>query len=78
MARKVSFPPCFSIALDEQPVDAIKVIMLKQPNWSSWLINHPSNDASNKNMNPFSNILRSDDLTETKLRSLVEDIDNLF
>ncbi len=44
--------------------------------WANWFVNHRNNDAGNKNIQAFSNILSSGDSNEVKLQALVEDIDN--
>ncbi len=49
-----------------------------QLNWSDWFTNHTSNDAGNRNMQAYSNILSSTDSDFEKLRSLVKDIDTVF
>ncbi len=46
-----------------------------QLNWSDWFTNHASNDAGNRNMQVYSDILSSTDLDFEKLRSLVKYID---
>jgi hypothetical protein len=46
--------------------------------WADWFINHPSNDAGNKNLNAFTNVLSSGDPVDSKLRALVEEIDTII
>jgi hypothetical protein len=52
--------------------------MLKQNNWISWFINHPTNEDGNRNLNSFSDILGAGTSDKEKLRSLVEEIDTVI
>jgi hypothetical protein len=52
--------------------------MIKQPNWTNWFTNHPSNDAGNRNLQAFSDVLSSGISTEAKLRDLVDEIDTVI
>jgi hypothetical protein len=47
-------------------------------NWTNWFTNHVNNDAGNRNLQAFSDILGEDVLNETKLRDLVEEIDTVI
>ncbi len=84
---KSHFHLAFRLQQNEQPVHAIELenslnqiknIMQTQPNWSDWFTNHTSNDAGNKKMQAYSDILSSTDSDFEKLRSLVKDIDTVF
>ena len=46
--------------------------------WLDWFINHTSNDAGNRNLQAFSDILSSESNGAEKLRSLVEEIDTVI
>jgi hypothetical protein len=50
----------------------------RHPNWSNWFINHLSNDAGNRNLPAFSDVLSSGTPTEAKLRDLVDEIDTVI
>ena len=52
--------------------------MIKHSNWTNWFINHPSNDAGNKNLQAFSDVLSAEISTEAKLRDLVDEIDTVI
>ena len=51
---------------------------IKEPNWTNWFINHLSNDAGNRNLQAFSDVLSSGIPTEAKLRDLVDEIDTVI
>jgi hypothetical protein len=42
--------------------------------WADWFINHANNEAGNRNLEAFSNILSSGDSNKAKLWALVEEI----
>ena len=46
--------------------------------WLDWFINRTSNDAGNRNLQAFSDILSSESNGAEKLRSLVEEIDTVI
>jgi hypothetical protein len=46
--------------------------------WANWFVNHGNNDAGNKNIQAFSNILSSGGSNEVELQALVEDIDTVI
>ena len=49
-----------------------------QPNWTNWFVNHPSNDAGNRNLPAFSGTLDADFSNEAKLKDLIEEIDTVI
>ena len=51
---------------------------MTQPNLSNWIINHPSNDAGNSNMQVYSETLSSRDSEFEKLRSMVGEVDRVI
>ncbi len=52
--------------------------MQTHPTWANWFTNHTSNDARNKNLRAFSDILGAGVSTEAKLRDLVDEIDTVI
>jgi hypothetical protein len=48
------------------------------PTWADWFTNHTSNDAGNKNLQAFSDILGAGVSAEAKLRDLVDEIDTVI
>ncbi len=46
--------------------------------WADWFIDHANNDAGNRNLEAFSNILSSGDSNKAKLWALVEEIDTVI
>jgi hypothetical protein len=52
--------------------------MQTHSSWANWFVNHGNNDAGNKNIQAFCNILSSGDSNEVKLQALVEDIDTVI
>jgi hypothetical protein len=52
--------------------------MATHTTWSSWFVNHASNDAENQNLKAFSKILNSNNNNATKLWQLVEEIDTVI
>ena len=56
----------------------LKMIIPTHPTWANWFINHPSNDAGNKNLPAFSSTLDADFSNEAKLKDLVEEIDTVI
>ena len=52
--------------------------MHTKPTWANWFVNHPSNDAGNRNLPAFSNTLDANFSNEAKLKDLVEDIDTVI
>jgi hypothetical protein len=54
------------------------MIMQTHSTWPDWFINHANNDAGNRNLEAFSNILSSGDSNEAKLRALVKEIDTVI
>jgi hypothetical protein len=42
--------------------------------WLDWVLNHPSNDGGNRNLQAFSDILSSDATHAAKLQSLTKEI----
>ncbi len=52
--------------------------MTKQLNWANWFINHLSNDAGNRHLEAFSDVLSSGISAEAKLRDLVDEIDTVI
>ncbi len=49
----------------------------KHSSWANWLINHDSNDAGNRNLQAFSNILSLGDSNKVKLQALVKEINTV-
>ncbi len=54
------------------------MIIAKHPTWAHWFVNHPSNDAGNKNLPAFSSMLDANSSIEAKLKDLVEEIDTVI
>jgi hypothetical protein len=54
------------------------IIMQTHSSWANWFINHGSNDAGNRNLQAFSNILSLGDLNNAKLQALVKEIDTVI
>jgi hypothetical protein len=54
------------------------MIIATHNTWTSWFVNHPSNDEGNKNLPAFSSTLDADSSKETKLKDLVEEIDTVI
>jgi hypothetical protein len=52
--------------------------MVTHTTWSEWFINHPSNDAGNRNLQAFSETLSSGKTGATKLQQVTEDIDTVI
>ena len=52
--------------------------MQTHSSWANWFVNHGNNDAGNKNIQAFSDILSSGDSNKVKLQALVEDIDTVI
>ena len=52
--------------------------MQTHSSWANWFVNHGNNDAGNKNIQAFCDILSSGDSNEVKLQALVEDIDTVI
>jgi hypothetical protein len=50
----------------------------KQPNWATYFVNHVNNDAGNRNLQAFSDVLGSEVSTEAKLRALVDELDTVI
>jgi hypothetical protein len=50
----------------------------KHSNWANWFINHTNNEAGNKHLQAFSNVLGSGVSTEAKLQDLVNEIDSVI
>jgi hypothetical protein len=50
----------------------------KHPNWATYLVNHTNNDAGNRNLQAFSDVLGSEVLTEAKLRDLDDELDTVI
>ena len=50
----------------------------KHPNWVTHFVNHANNDAGNKNLQAFSDVLGSEVSTEAKLRDLVDELDTVI
>ena len=54
------------------------MIIATQPNWTNWFVNHPSNDAGNRNLRAFSNTLDADFSNDAKLKDLIEENDTVI
>jgi hypothetical protein len=54
------------------------MIIATQPNWTNWFVNHPSNDAGNRNLRAFSNTLNADFSNDAKLKDLIEENDTVI
>ena len=52
--------------------------MHKHPNWANHFVNHVNNDAGNRNLQAFSDVLGSEVSTEAKLRALVDELDTVI
>jgi hypothetical protein len=52
--------------------------MQTHPTWADWFTNHTSNDAGNKNLQAFSDILGAGVSNKAKLRDLVDEIDTVI
>jgi hypothetical protein len=52
--------------------------MQTHSSWADWCINNNSNDAVNRNLQAFSDILSSGDSNKAKLQALVEEIDTVI
>jgi hypothetical protein len=52
--------------------------MQTHPTWADWFTNHTSNNARNKNLRAFSDILGAGVSNEAKLRDLVDEIDTVI
>jgi hypothetical protein len=52
--------------------------MQTHPTWAEWFTSHTSNDAENKNLQAFSDILSAGVSNEAKLRDLVDEIDSVI
>jgi hypothetical protein len=52
--------------------------MQMHSSWADWFINNKSNDAGNRNLQAFSEILSSGDSNKAKLQALVEKIDTVI
>jgi hypothetical protein len=52
--------------------------MQRHSTWADWFINHANDDAGNRNLEAFRNILSSGDSNEAKLQALVEEIDTVI
>jgi hypothetical protein len=50
----------------------------KHANWATYFVNHASNDAGNRNLQAFSDVLGSEVSTEAKLRDLVDELDTVI
>ena len=50
----------------------------KHTNWAAYFVNHASNEAGNRNLQAFSDILGSEVSTEAKLRDLVDELDTVI
>ena len=50
----------------------------KHTNWADYFVNHASNEAGNRNLQAFSDILGSEVSTEAKLRDLVDELDTVI
>ena len=50
----------------------------KHTNWAGYFVNHASNEAGNRNLQAFSDILGSEVSTEAKLRDLVDELDTVI
>jgi hypothetical protein len=50
----------------------------KHPNWATYFVYHVNNDAGNRNLQAFSDVLGSEVLTEAKLRDLVDELDTVI
>ena len=50
----------------------------KHPNWATHFVNHANNDAGNRNLQAFSDVLGSEVSTEAKLRDLVDELDTVI
>ena len=48
------------------------------PTWANWFVNHPSNDAGNKNLLAFSSTFDADFSNKAKLKDLVEEVDTVI
>jgi hypothetical protein len=46
--------------------------------WANWFINYNSNDAGNRNLQAFSNILGSGDSNKAKLEALFKEINTVI
>jgi hypothetical protein len=54
------------------------IIMQTHSSWANWLINHDSNDAGNRILQAFRNILSLGDSNYAKLQALVKEIDTVI
>jgi hypothetical protein len=52
--------------------------MTTHTTWSDWLINHASNDAGNRNLQAFSDVLGSDVNKGTKLQQVTKEVDTVI
>ncbi len=52
--------------------------MATHTTWSNWFVNHASNNAGNRNLKAFSEILYSNDNDATKQWQLVKEIDTVI
>jgi hypothetical protein len=52
--------------------------MHKHANWASYFVSHTSNEAGNRNLQAFSNVLGSEVSTEAMLRDLVDELDTVI
>ncbi len=52
--------------------------MQMHSSWADWFINNDSNDAGNRNLQAFSDILSPGDSNKAKLQALVEEIDTVI
>jgi hypothetical protein len=50
----------------------------KHPNWATSFVNRANNDAGNRNLQAFSDVLGSEVSTEAKLRDLVDELDTVI